>query len=368
MANLHAQYDELREDIDQALSEVLESCRFILGPNVTALEQELADYNGAKYGIGVASGTDAIMLSLAACGVGRDDEVITTPFTFVATTETIVQLGAKPVFVDIDPRTFNLDAAQVEAKITSRTKAILPVHLYGQMADMARIEQIAASHGLPVVADGAQAVGAKQNGRGVGSYGLSATLSFYPTKNLGGMGDGGMVLTNDEVFADRVRSLRFHGSGGSYAYQDVGWCSRLDEIQAAVLRVKLRKLDEWNAHRTAHALIYNQALAGGSVMAPVTMAGNQHTWHQYTIRSDRRDELKGFLAEREIDSAVFYPGALHVQPAYSKFGYQEGDFPAAEQTASEVLSLPVNPQLPDGASQRVAEAIVEFQKDSSSAG
>ncbi|MCC6485548.1 MAG: DegT/DnrJ/EryC1/StrS family aminotransferase [Armatimonadetes bacterium] len=366
MADLHAQYEAQKSEIDDALKGVLESCRFILGPNVSLLEEEIARENQARFGVGVASGTDAITLSLAACGVGQGDEVITTPFTFVATTESISQLGAVPVYVDIDLDTFNLDAALVESRITPRTKAILPVHLYGQMADMTALQGVADKHGLALVADGAQAIGAEHRGVSVGGWGSATTLSFFPTKNLGAYGDGGMVLTNREDIADKINSLRFHGSGGTYSYQDIGWCSRLDEIQAAVLRVKLRKLRDWTQARQRHAQIYTSMLEGSGIHVPRVIEGNTHVWHQYTIRLEQRDSLKEFLKAREMASAVYYPGALHLQPAYQRYGYREGDLPNAERACREVLSLPIHPDLPEGAVERVSEAILEFQKAGSS--
>ncbi len=362
MADLQAQVQSLHGELSAVLEEVLQSCRFILGPNVTTLEEELAARNGAAHAVAVASGTDAIMLALAACGVGPGDEVITTPFTFVATTETIVQIGGAPVYVDIDPRTFNLDATQVEASITPKTRAILPVHLYGQMADMTALEAIAKTHGLKLIADGAQAIGAKHRGKALGAFGDAATLSFFPTKNLGAFGDGGMVLTNDTDVAEKVKLLRFHGSGGTYDYQCAGWCSRLDEVQAAILRVKLKRLAEWNGARRRHAAIYNEMLEGCGLALPCELPGDEHVWHQYTLRGERRDDLKQHLAADGIDSAVYYPGPLHIQPAYAKFGYKPGDMPEAEKTCREVLSLPVYPELPDDSVRRVAESVLRFQK------
>lgn len=361
MADLKAQLASLHDEIHTAIDDVVNSCRFVLGPNVAQLEEEIALYSQAKHAIGVASGTDAIMLALAACGVGRGDEVITTPFTFVATTETIVLLGATPVYVDIDPQTYNLQADLVEAKITSKTRAILPVHLYGQMADMTALEDIASRHGLALIADGAQAIGATHHNRGLGAFGAASTLSFFPTKNLGAYGDGGMVLTNDDGIADRVKSLRFHGSGGTYAYDHVGWCSRLDEVQAAILRVKLRHLDDWTGVRSQHAESYNRLLAGSGLELPHVGGGNTHVWHQYTVRSDRRDQLKESLKAAEIDSAVYYPSPLHVQPAYKYLGYSDGDFPEAERASQQVLSLPVYPELQAESAQRIARAVLQFQ-------
>ncbi len=362
MADLQAQHRALSEEIDSAIRGVLESCRFILGPNVAALEEEIAAYCESRFAVGVNSGTDALILALAACGVGPGDEVITTPFTFVATTEAIVRVGATPVFVDIDPVTFNLDAALVESRITERTRALLPVHLYGQTADLTALTHIAKRHGLRLISDGAQAIGARHCGMGIGQFGDAATLSFFPTKNLGALGDGGMVLTNHEEVAERLRLLRFHGSGGSYSYSEVGWCSRLDEIQAAVLRVKLKHLPEWTARRAANAARYTELLEGCGLRLPQTAPGNEHVWHQYTVCTPRRAELQAFLKERGIASAVYYPGALHLEAAYRYLGAGEGDFPEAERACREVLSLPVFPELPEGAVERVAEAVREFAR------
>ena len=364
-ANPRAQVAALRDEIRAAVEGVFDSCQFILGPNVAALEEEVPAACDARFGIAVNSGTDAIVIALAAAGVGPGDEVITTPFTFVATAEAVMIVGARPVFADIDPIDFNLDPGGVEAKITPRTKAVLPVHLYGQCSQMDALQQIAARHDLRLIADAAQAVGAKHKGRGIGAYGDAATLSFYPTKNLGGAGDGGMVLTNREDIAEKAKSLRFHGTDGSLGYQSfalaerVGFCSRLDEIQAAVLRVKLRRLNEWNAARAANARYYIDALKDLPLQLPIPKPENFHTYHQFTIRFARRDELKAKLAERGVGSAVFYPSPLHVQKAYSALGYKPGDFPEAEKAAREVLSLPVFPELTPEEREQVAAAVRE---------
>ncbi|BCW99695.1 MAG: hypothetical protein KatS3mg024_2522 [Armatimonadota bacterium] len=360
MADLQAQHRALAEEIDSAIREVLESCRFILGPNVSALEEEVARYCEARYAVGVNSGTDALILALAACGIGPGDEVITTPFTFVATTEAIIRVGAMPVFVDIDPVTFNMDAALVESRITERSRALLPVHLYGQTADLTALKHLAERYSLKLISDGAQAIGAQHNGMGIGQFGDAVTLSFFPTKNLGGLGDGGMVLTNSEEVAERLRLLRFHGSGGTYSYREVGWCSRLDELQAAVLRVKLRHLPEWTARRAANAARYAELLEGCGIRLPQAAPGNKHVWHQYTVATPQRTELQAFLKDRGIASAVYYPGALHLEEAYRHLGGQEGDFPEAERACREVLSLPVFPELPEGAVDRVAQSVLDF--------
>ena len=284
VANPRAQYLALRDEISAAVQQVLDSCHFILGENVTAVEEEIPKLCDARFGVAVNSGTDAIVIALAACGIGPGDEVITTPFTFVATTEAILIVGAKPVYVDIDPETFNLDASLVEGRITDRTRAILPVHLYGQCADVEHIVSIAERHGLKVVSDGAQAIGAKHHGKGIGAYPDASTLSFYPTKNLGACGDGGMLLTNDENVASMARSLRAHGMVGGYSYEHVGYCSRMDEVQAAVLRVKMSRVNEWNEGRRANAAFYLEALKDLPIKLPVPKPENWHVYHQFTIR------------------------------------------------------------------------------------
>lgn len=359
IANPKAQYLALKNEIAAAVEQVFDSCSFILGPNVNALEQEVPEFCEARFGIGVNSGTDAIVVALAAAGIGPGDEVITTPFTFVATTEAIMIVGAKPVYVDIDPTTFNLDTSLIEEKITPRTKAILPVHLYGQCADIESIEEIARKHGLKLISDGAQAIGSMHKGKGIGAFGDASTLSFYPTKNLGGCGDGGMVLTNDEELYARAKSLRFHGMDGAYSYQYVGYCSRLDELQAAVLRVKLKKIREWNDARRANAAYYIEELKDLPIELPIAKPENYHIYHQFTIRFAKRDELKEKLQQKGIGSAVFYPSPLHVQKAYTSLGYKEGDFPESERAAREVLSLPIFPELTRAELEEVASAVRE---------
>ncbi|MDW8105730.1 MAG: DegT/DnrJ/EryC1/StrS family aminotransferase, partial [Armatimonadota bacterium] len=352
------------EEIDQAIARVLESGRFILGENVQRLEEEVAAYCGARFGIGVASGTDALELSLAALGIGPGDEVITTPFTFGATTEVIVRLGARPVYVDIDPCTYNIDVSAIERAITPRTRALLPVDLFGQMTDREALWGIAQRYGLYLVNDSAQAIGARQNGKRVAETGHATAMSFYPTKNLGAFGDGGIVLTNDEQIARRVRQLRVHGAeGGAYFYKMPGYCSRLDEIQAAILRVKLRYLEEWNEQRRRNACRYMELLQGTQVVLPVTMPGNLHTYHQFTIRHRRRDALQAYLKEQGVATAVYYPLPLHLQEAYRCLGYQRGDLPHAERAAEEVLSLPVHPELSQEQIEYVAAAVRRFEEE-----
>jgi dTDP-4-amino-4,6-dideoxygalactose transaminase len=363
MADLAAQYRALQTQIDAAVSEILSSGGFILGPTVAAFERDVAAACGATHGIGVGNGTDALLLSLMALGVGPGDEVITPPFTFVATVETVALLGAVPVFADIDPITFNIDPEQVAKKLTPKTRAIVPVHLFGQLADMTRLSSLAADHRVPLLGDGAQAIGSTHAGQGVASWAALTTLSFYPTKNLGAAGDGGMVLTSDDALAERLRLLRFHGSGGGYDYRAVGVCSRLDALQAAILAVKLPHLDGYNAARRANASFYDAALAGiDGLILPHCVPGNIHTYHQYTVRvtGGRRDALKAFLAAQGIASGVFYPQALHLAPAYAALGNRAGDFPEAERACAEVLSLPVFPELAAQARDRVATAVRTF--------
>lgn len=360
MADLTAQYAHLKGEIDAAVTQVLSTGGFILGPTVSGLEAKIAALCGVRHGIGVGNGTDALLLSLMALGVGPGDEVITPPFTFVATVETVALLGATPVFADIDPVYFTLDPEKVAAKITPKTKAIVPVHLFGQLADMTALRAL----GIPLIGDGAQAIGAAQHGKAVAGWTDITTLSFYPTKNLGAAGDGGMILTDDDALAERLRLLRFHGSGGNYDYHLVGVCSRLDALQAAIIDVKLPHLEAWNEARRQNAAFYDEALANiAGLILPETMPGNQHTYHQYTVRvlDGRRAALKAFLAERGIATGVFYPVALHLAPAYrTRFGSQEGDFPESERACAEVLSIPIYPELAAAQRSQVAENIRLF--------
>ncbi len=365
-ANLRAQYHELKEQIDAAMVSVIESGCFIDGENVARLEQEIAAVSGVRYGVGVASGTDALVLSLRACGIGPGDEVITTPFTFGATTEAIALLGARPVYVDIDLCTFNLDVAQIESCVTPRTRAILPVDLFGQMADRTVLNAVAKSHNLRLIADSAQAIGAKQNGWPLAASADCTTLSFYPSKNLGAYGDGGMALTDNAEIADHLRSLHAHGAGqnGAYGYHErIGYCSRLYTMQAVVLLAKLPHLAHWNAARRRNAALYNAHLAdlsGTGLTLPGCEAGNYHIYHQYTIRHPRRDALQAYLKDHEVDTKIYYPFPMHLQPAYAYLGYQQGDFPAAERAAQEALSLPIQPELTEDQIEYVTDLIRRF--------
>ena len=360
--DLAAQYASIGAEIRSAIDRVLASQQFILGREGAALESEIAQLCGVAHGVGLASGTDALILALRACGVQPGDEVLLPPFTFVATGSAVSAIGAKPIFADIDPRTFNLDPAQLERRITPRTRAIIVVHLYGLVADMAPILGFARSRNLPVIEDAAQAIGASHNGRGAGSFGEVGCFSFYPTKNLGAYGDAGLAVTNSESIATRLRTLRNHGQIGKYVSSEPGLNSRLDEIQAAILRVKLAHLAEWQRARQQRAAEYSKLLAGlPGITTPAVPAGSDHVFHQYTIRVARRDALQQFLAERKIGSTVYYPVPLHHQPLYSPLGHKSGDFPESERAAQEALSLPLYPELKSDQVARVASAIAEFQ-------
>lgn len=339
--DLKAQYGPIREEIQAAMLDVLDGMELVLGPNLRAFEAEFAAYCQAKYAIGVAQGTDALMLALRACGVGPGDEVITVSHTFIATSEAIVQLGAIPVYVDIDPQTYTLDPACLEAAIGPRTRAVVPVHLYGQMADMDAILPIARRHGLAVVEDACQAHGAEDRGRRAGSLGDAAAFSFYPSKNLGAYGDGGAVTTNSRAIAECVQRLRDHGSIRKYEHQEMGWNSRLDEIQAAALRIKLRYLDEWNARRRAHAETYAALLDDLDIALPTTRAGASHVYHLYVIQTEARDFGRRVLGNVGVATGVHYPTPVHLQPASLGVGRVAGDLRVTEWVAPRVLSLPM---------------------------
>lgn len=360
MADLGSQYRRIRHEVEPLLHAVLESGRYVLGEHVHALEQEVASLCNARYAIGVNSGTDALKLALQALGIRPGDEVITTPFTFVSTVEVVVHLGATPVFVDIDPETFNLDVNQVESAITPRTRAIVPVDLYGQSAEMKALRAIADRYGLVIVEDAAQAIGALHYEEPIGTYADATTLSFFPTKNIGGAGDGGMVITNHEEVARKVRSLRVHGMNGGYYYEDIGYTSRLDELQAVILRVKLRHLKAWTERRRYHATLYRTLLADLEPFLPVVRPYNYHVYHQFTIRHPNRDALREYLKEQGIESAIYYPLPLHLQPAYRFLGGRKGDFPNAEYAAQTVLSLPIHSELTEEEIAYTAEHVRTF--------
>lgn len=356
--DLSRQHRALADEIDRALHEVLEHGQFILGPQVKAFEGEFAAYCQTREAVAVASGTDAIRLALEALGVGRGGEVITTPFTFMSTAGMVSQLGASPVFADISPDTSTLDPDRVAEKITGRTKAILPVHLYGHPADMGPLMDLARRHGLWVIEDAAQAVGAAYHGQRVGSLGHVGCFSFFPTKNLGGLGDGGCVTTNDHALAERIRMLRQHGSRTKYRHEVLGWNSRLDELQAAVLRIKLRHLEAWTQRRRELAGWYRERLGTLPIHLPVERAGHRAVYHLFTIRTCRRDELQRGLRERGIETMVHYPVPLHQQPVYRAKRF--GDLPESERASREVLSLPLFPELTADELAAVASALTAF--------
>lgn len=358
--DLAAQYASIGGEIREAVECVLASQQFVLGSEGAALEEEIARLCGVAHGVGVASGTDALMLTLRACGIRTGDEVILPTFTFVATASAVSALGAKPVFTDIHPNTYNIDPAQLQRHVTPQTRAIIAVHLYGLPADMGPIVAFARSNKLAVIEDAAQAIGAGYQGRRTGSLGDAACFSFYPTKNLGACGDAGLIVTNSAEIAARARKLRNHGQTKKYASSEPGWNSRLDEIQAAILRVKLRHLPHWQRARQAHAAEYTRQFQMPGIMPPFVPEGYEHVYHQYTIRVEERDALEQVLAEQKIASAVYYPVPLHLQPLYASLGYRAGDFPHAEHAAKEVLSLPIYPELRPDQLARVAEAVTQF--------
>jgi len=358
--DLKIQHAAIRKEIDSAISKVIDSAQFILGQTVADFEADCAKYHGAKYAIGVASGTDALHLALRAIGIKEGDEVITSPFTFVATAESITYTGAKPVFVDIDPVSFNLDPDKIKQNITNKTKAIIPVHLYGQPSNIDAIMKIAREYGLKVVEDSAQAIGAKVGDRHVSTIGDAGCLSFFPTKNLGAFGDGGMVITNDDKIYDSVKVLRAIGSRVTYHYEVIGYNSRLDALQAAILKVKLRYLEKWIEARRKNAALYDELLKGSDVITPKESKGIRHTYNQYTIRTKKRVQLLAHLKERGMGAMVYYPLSLHLQKIYEYLGHKIGSFPSAEVAQNEVISLPIFPELNESQITEVASAIKEF--------
>ncbi|MEE9552886.1 MAG: DegT/DnrJ/EryC1/StrS family aminotransferase [candidate division Zixibacteria bacterium] len=363
LLDLSRQYKSIKDEINEAIQNVLDHGMFIMGPEVKELEPELAEYCGAKHGIGVASGTDALLLSLRALGVGPGDEVITSTFTFFATAGVISRLGAKPVFADIDPKTFNIDVEKIESSITDKTKAIIPVHLYGQIAEMDEICKLADDRGIPVIEDAAQAIGAKYKNRKAGSFGRTACYSFFPSKNLGAYGDGGFICANDDDLADLLRRLRVHGAKPKYFHSIVGYNSRLDTIQAAVLRIKLKYLPSWHEARRAKAAVYNEMLNDlKQIKTPYVQDYNYHIYHQYTLIVENREGLKAFLKQREIGLDTYYPLPLHLQECYAELGYKKGDIPIAENLAEKVISLPIFPELTELEQEYVVDSIKEFYK------
>ncbi len=358
MVDLKTQYEAIKEEINSAVLGVMQSAHFILGPQGKALEEEIAGYHGVKHAVAVASGTDALHLALLAAGIKRGDEVITTPFTFIATAEAISYVGAIPVFVDIDPDSFNIDIAKIGPAITKKTKAIIPVHLYGQPVNMDGLMEIAKKHNLRVIEDCAQSFGAEYHGKKTGAIGDFGCFSFFPSKNLGGYGDGGMVITDDAKQAEHLLSLRNHGSKVRYYHDEVGFNSRLDEIQAAIIRIKFKHIEEYNAKRRNNARLYSQYLNAPGIRTPSEQSGTKHVFHQYTIRVKNRDKVKQKLDAGGITSSmIYYPVPLHVQTAYKDLGMKPGSLPVSEQAALEVLSLPMYPELTEEQIKKVAEAV-----------
>jgi dTDP-4-amino-4,6-dideoxygalactose transaminase len=365
LLDLKAQYATIREEVNAAVLRVLESQHFILGPEVEALEEEVAAYSQCKYGIGVSSGTDALLVALMAIDIQPGDEVITTPYTFFATAGSVVRLGAKPVFVDIDPLTYNIDHTKIEAAITDRTRAIMPVHLYGQMADMDPIMDISQRYNLYIIEDAAQAIGAKYKEKKAGSIGHLGCFSFFPSKNLGGIGDGGMVVTNDKELANKVMLLRGHGAKPKYFHKVVGGNFRLDAVQGAVLRIKLRYLDQWSAMRRANAQYYQELFANSDyydqIILPSVLPANYHIYNQFVLRiKECRSEMIKFLTSHKIGCEVYYPAPMHLQDCFTKFEYKYGDHPVSEIAAQETLAIPIYPELTRDMQMAVITKITDF--------
>jgi len=369
LLDLKAQYATIKDEINAAVLEVLESQYFILGPKVQECEEAIADYVQCRHAVGVSSGSDALLMCLMAENIGPGDEVITTPFTFFATVGCISRVGAKPVFVDIDPKTYNIDPSLIEKRITEKTKAIIPVHLYGQCADMDPIMAIAKRHGLIVIEDAAQAIGAEYKGRRAGSIGDYGCLSFFPSKNLGCAGDGGMVVTQDEQRAERLETLHAHGSKPKYYHKMIGGNFRLDAIQAAIVLVKLRHLDQWTAGRQANANRYRRLfeesglVRSGSVELPFECSDGRHIYNQFVIRVQRRDELQSYLKEHGVATEVYYPVAMHLQECFAGLGYRESDFVEAERAARESLALPVYPEVTGRQQEYIVNTIQDFASE-----
>ncbi|MFA5839237.1 MAG: DegT/DnrJ/EryC1/StrS family aminotransferase [Candidatus Margulisiibacteriota bacterium] len=363
LIDLKLQYQSIKEEVDQAIQQVIDKAAFIMGPDVKALEEEIAAYLGVKFAVGVSSGTDALEIALLSLGVGDGDEVVTTPFTFIATTEAIVNVGAKPVFVDIDPKTYCLNPDLVESKITKKTKAILPVHLYGHPAEMDKIVAIARKHSLLVVEDCAQSFGAEYAAKKVGSIGNVGCLSFFPGKNLGCFGDGGMMVTNDEKAYENAKMLRQHGSKKKYFHAVNGFNSRLDTLQAAILRVKLKYLDKWNELRRKNAAFYAQCLNANNlqakISAPFVGENVKHSFNYYTLRVKERAKIMEKLSLAKIGNMIYYPLCLHLQEVYQHLGYGKGDFPEAERMQDETLSLPMFAELSEGQIKEVVETLAQ---------
>lgn len=363
LLDLKKQFAEIKNEVMPAIEAVCESQALCLGPAVDKFEKEVAQYCGVKYALGVSSGSDALLVALMSLGIEPGDEVIVPSFTFVATTGAVARVGAVPVFVDIDEDSFNIDPAKIEEKITSKTKAIIPVHLFGQVAQMKPIIEIANKYGLAVVEDAAQSIGAKQDGISCGNFGDFGCYSFYPTKNLGAFGDGGLLVTNDENLYDIAKMIRNHGQSATYEYQLIGGNFRLDGIQGAVLSVKLKHLDNWSQKRRDNAAVYDKAFANiDDIKTPMIEQNNYSIYNQYTIRTSRRDELKQFLQENGVGCAVYYPYPLHLQKCFAKLGYKQGDLPNTDKACLEVLSLPIAPELSGEQLDYVVKTVRRFFK------
>jgi dTDP-4-amino-4,6-dideoxygalactose transaminase len=373
LLDLKAQYAGIRDEVRKALDEVMDSQIFILGPKVEELEKKVAEYSQVPYAVGVSSGTDALLIALMAIDLRPGDEVITTPFTFFSTAGAVARLGGVPVFVDIDPKTYNLDVAKIEKAVTRKTRAIIPVHLFGQCANMDPIMAVAKKHSLAVIEDAAQSIGADYHGRRAGSIGTMGIFSFFPSKNLGGFGDGGMVITQDKALYDKLKILRVHGSQPKYHHKIVGGNFRLDAIQAAVLLVKLARLDDWSLQRRRNAEFYNRKLRMSGLVErglavrpdPVyaeTGDRNFHIYNQYTIKVKDRDKLRAHLTEKHIGTEIYYPVPLHLQECFKGLGCKKGDFPMAENAAENVVSIPIYPELTDAQKEYVVQSIEEFYK------
>jgi dTDP-4-amino-4,6-dideoxygalactose transaminase len=364
LLDLHAQYDGMRDEMRAAIERVMEAQQFILGSEVEAFEKEIALYSHVRQAIGCANGSDALLLALMALGVGAGDEVITTPYSFFATASAITRLGARPVFVDINPQTYNIDAARIEEAITDSTRAVMPVHLYGQCAEMHLIKEIGTRRGVPVVEDAAQAIGADEASGRAGAMGAIGCFSFYPSKNLGAAGDAGMITTNDDALAEKLRMLRVHGGEQRYYHRVIGINSRLDALQAAILRVKLPHLDSWSDGRAERAARYEQLFTDAGlkeqIATPFVRQGARHIYHQYVVRTPERDALFNHLKEQGVGTDIYYPVPLHMQECFSYLGYVEGDFPEAERAARETLALPVYPELSAEQQQYVVDVIRGF--------
>jgi dTDP-4-amino-4,6-dideoxygalactose transaminase len=362
MLDLKAQFAKYKSELMQAVEEVCSSQILCLGPAVERFEKEAAAYSGCKFATGVSSGTDALLLGLMAAGIGPGDEVITTPFTFFATAGTVSRVGAKPIFSDIDAKTFNIDPAKIEAKITKKTRAIIPVHIFGQIAQMWPIMEIARKHKLLVIEDAAQAMGATQDGKQAGSIGDIGCYSFYPTKNIGAFGDAGMIVTSSNQLAEKIRLMRVHGENPRYYYRMIGGNFRMDNLQGAVLSVKLKYLDDWNKKRRDNAAIYNSMFAGTVVKPQKIEQNNVSIYHQYTITAPKRELLQAYLTKQGIGSGIFYPQPLHIQDCFKGLGYKKGDFPVAEDITDSVLSLPIYQELTAEQIEHVGKTVLEFYK------